>query len=196
MKNGLFKKCLFLAIFLIPLMTAQLVSGAAYAEDLLEKGLKAGDKAPVEFSLPDQSGLIKSFEDLVGQNGLILIFARSTSWCPYCQQQLIEWSAHSLRFQGIGYNIAALTYDPVTQQRTFARKNNIVYPVLSDKGSSVIMTFGLLNESYDPDSDYFGIPYPAIYVITPDGHITHRFAEKSYDLRPQIEDVYQTLKPE
>lgn len=202
MKNGSFKqylclkKYLCLAIVLIPLISGPLISGAAQAENMLEKGLKAGNKMPVELSLPDQSGLIKSFEDLTGTNGLILIFARSTSWCPYCQKQLIEWSAHTLRFQGIGYNIAALTYDPVTQQRSFARENNVVYPVLSDKGSSVIMAFGLLNESYDPDSQYHGIPHPAIYVISPDGQITHRFSEQGYKLRPQIEDIYQTLKPE
>ena len=166
---------------------------AAQAEDGLNYGIKVGENLPIELSLPDQSGLIKNFQDLSGTKGLIMIFARSTSWCPYCQRQLIEWDSHALKFKEIGYNIAALTYDPVTQQRIFARRNDISYPVLSDKGSAVIFAFDLLNKGYKQDSDYFGIPHPAIYVISSDGQITHRFSENGYKNRPQINDVFQTL---
>lgn len=33
-----------------------------------------------DFALPDQSGAIRTFNDLAGQNGLFLVFHRSADW--------------------------------------------------------------------------------------------------------------------
>jgi hypothetical protein len=42
-------------------------------------GLKVGDKIP-DFALPDQNGNPKSFRDLAGPNGVLLVFSRSADW--------------------------------------------------------------------------------------------------------------------
>ena len=42
-------------------------------------GLNVGAKIP-EFSLPDQSGKPRSFHDLAGPDGLLLVFSRSADW--------------------------------------------------------------------------------------------------------------------
>jgi hypothetical protein len=40
---------------------------------------KVSDKIP-EFALPDQTGQQRSFRDLAGANGLLLVFSRSADW--------------------------------------------------------------------------------------------------------------------
>lgn len=159
----------------------------------LEQGLEPGAQIPFDFSLSDQSGVPKNLSDISGPEGVILIFSRSTSWCPYCIDQIKLWDTQISRFAELGYQIATLTYDPVTQQRSFAAKHDISYPVLSDQGSSLISAFGLLNEKYPKDSSYYGIPHPAIYVITPEGEITHRFAYQGYEIRPSPDLVHNAL---
>jgi len=42
-------------------------------------GLKVGEKIP-EFALPDQTGRDRSFRDLAGSDGLLLVFSRSADW--------------------------------------------------------------------------------------------------------------------
>jgi hypothetical protein len=42
-------------------------------------GLNVGDKIP-DFTLPDQNGTQKGFRDLVGPDGLLLVFTRSADW--------------------------------------------------------------------------------------------------------------------
>ena len=42
-------------------------------------GLEVGRKIP-EFTLPDQTGQSRSFRDLTGSQGLLLVFSRSADW--------------------------------------------------------------------------------------------------------------------
>ena len=42
-------------------------------------GPEIGEKVP-DFTLPDQSGRSRSLHDLMGPNGLLLVFSRSPDW--------------------------------------------------------------------------------------------------------------------
>jgi len=42
-------------------------------------GISIGARIP-DFSLPDQSGKTRSFDDLTGKSGLLLVFTRSADW--------------------------------------------------------------------------------------------------------------------
>jgi thiol-disulfide isomerase/thioredoxin len=57
------------------------LAGAASAEDL---GPPVGLKAPDLGTRPDQTGKPRTLPDLMGKNGLVLMFFRSADWCPYC----------------------------------------------------------------------------------------------------------------
>ena len=51
----------------------------AAQNDDLKTGPHIGEKVP-DFSLPDQNGKQRSLHDLMGPNGLMLIFVRSADW--------------------------------------------------------------------------------------------------------------------
>jgi hypothetical protein len=47
--------------------------------DSQRTGPEIGAKVP-DFTLPDQSGRSRSLHDLMGPNGLLLVFSRSADW--------------------------------------------------------------------------------------------------------------------
>lgn len=47
--------------------------------DGFKTGPAIGEKIP-EFTLPDQHGAMRSLRDLMGANGLLLVFSRSAGW--------------------------------------------------------------------------------------------------------------------
>jgi hypothetical protein len=67
------------------MFTGQKVTPAEFGEfiqaqnDGAHSGLNVGEKIPA-FELPDQSGNRKSFGDLAGPDGLLLVFSRSADW--------------------------------------------------------------------------------------------------------------------
>jgi len=66
--------------------------------------------------------------------------------------------------------------------------------MLSDVGSDIIRAFGLLAENYPQGSFYYGVPHPAIVVLDAAGNVSHRFSERHYTTRPDIEDVLAVLR--
>jgi hypothetical protein len=47
--------------------------------DTYQTGPDAGEKVP-SFTLADQNGAMRSLDDLMGDNGLLLVFSRSAGW--------------------------------------------------------------------------------------------------------------------
>lgn len=158
-----------------------------------DMGTKAGQVIPHDLNTNDQNGKDVSFSSLTGPQGLILIFVRSASWCPYCATQMIEWNKDASRFHEHGYNIAFLTYESTDITSKFAIQHGISLPILSDSESEIIRAFGLLNTNIKEGTRAYGIPYPYIYVIDPNKIIKRRFAEDSYKERPELDLIHGEL---
>jgi peroxiredoxin len=152
-------------------------------------GPAIGEKVP-DFTLPDQAGRLWSLKELMGQNGLMLIFSRSADWCPYCRNHLadLQNSLGQLREQGI--NAASITYDSGEILKSFADANKIEYPLLSDVGSRVIRAFGILNTNVPEGHPMmFGMPWPGDYLIAPDGTVSDKLFLPNYEHRPSASEI-------
>ena len=101
------------------LMALVAYSVAAFADDF---GPSVGAKAPDIGTRPDQTARPRTFADLMGTNGLVLMFVRSADWCPYCQAQLIEVNGGNAEIEKRGYRVAALSYDSPAILQAFAAK--------------------------------------------------------------------------
>ncbi len=88
-----------------------------------------------------------------------------------------------------GYNLVALSYDPPEVLTGFTAKQQIPYSFLSDQGSKTIDAFRLRDPQYKPDSFAFGVPMPAIFVISPRGVVQAKLAEEGYKTRPPVSAV-------
>lgn len=166
---------------------------AGRANDTLDMGPKVGTTIPLPLAATDQNGKSQDFASLTGERGLVLLFARSLDWCAFCKLQAVAWNARASYFRELGYNVAAVTYDPVAGLKRFAAQEEIGYTLLSDRRSAIIRAFGLIAESVPRDSDWYGFAHPIIFVIDPEGVIRHRFSEANHQVRPDPNAIYEIL---
>jgi peroxiredoxin len=163
---------------------------AASAEDL---GPPAGTKAPDIGTRLDQNGKPRTFDDLSGQNGLVLMFFRSAEWCPYCQAQLIDVNGGIAEIEKRGYHVAALSYDSPTTLQAFTVKRHIAYTFLSDPKSEVIDLYKLRDPQYPPGSRAYGVPRPIIFILDRNQVIKSKLYEESYKVRPPVAAIISRL---
>src|ERR1700722_18312650 len=169
---------------------AGIPGGLSAAEDL---GPPVGTKAPDIGKRLDQTGKHRGLDDVMGPNGLVLMFFRSADWCPYCQAQLIDVNGGNAEIEKRGYRVAALSYDSPEILQTFTAKRHIAFTFLSDPKSEVIDLYKLRDPQYPPGSRAYGVPRPIIFVLDKSGVIKAKLYEESFKVRPPVAAVISTL---
>ncbi len=158
-----------------------------------DRGPAVGAAIPSDLSSTDQYGKPRNFDNLKGPRGLVLVFFRSAKWCPYCKRQLIDINGGADAITARGYGLAALSYDPVKVLRRYGDDHHIGYTLLSDPDSKVIDAFGIRNEGYKNVPFAYGVPYPMIFIIAPDGTVQAKLAEEGYKKRPPVGAVIEAI---
>src|ERR1035438_2869813 len=129
----------------------------AATNDGYATGPDPGRRIPA-FALPDQHGTVRTLSDLAGPNGLFLVLHRSAEWCQYCRSQLVELELSRTLFERNGVRLAAVSYDSQEALAAFGRKYSIGYPLLSDRASETIRSFGIFNQNMAPHLRAYGVP--------------------------------------
>jgi AhpC/TSA family/Disulphide bond corrector protein DsbC len=93
----------------------------------------------------------------------------------------LQGRAAELHTQGI--SIVAVSYDPVETLAKFATAKGITFPLLSDAGSSVIKQYRLLNDTHEPGTRTYGVPWPGTFMLDAQRRVTSRFFEERYQER-------------
>lgn len=150
--------------------------------------------APVDWALNNQDGEKTKIVDTANEKGMLLVFIRSVDWCGYCQKQMKDIQSDLTEFQTLGFNPVSISYDSVETLKKFQQKANIGFTMLSDADSTIIKRFGLLNKEHEIGSRFYGIPYPAIYVLTKDGEVIRKYQENDYKERPDLQNVLDFLR--
>jgi peroxiredoxin len=156
-------------------------------------GPPVATKAPDIGTRLDQHGKPRTFADIMGQNGLVLMFFRSADWCPYCQAQLIDVNGGIAEIEKRGYRVAALSYDSPEILQAFAVKWHIAFTFLSDPKSEVIDLYKLRDPQYPPGSRAYGVPRPIMFILDRNGTIKSKLYEESYKVRPPVTAVISKL---
>jgi peroxiredoxin len=176
--------------FGVILALAGILGGLSAAEDL---GPPVGTKAPDIGKRLDQTGKPRGLNDVMGPNGLVLMFFRSADWCPYCQAQLIDVNGGYAEIEKRGYRVAALSYDSPEILQTFTAKRHIAFTFLSDPKSEVIDLYKLRDPQYPPGSRAYGVPRPIIFILDKGGLIKAKLFEESFKIRPPVTAVISKL---
>ncbi len=104
--------------------------------------------------------------------------------------QLVELQNSSAAFRQKGINVASITYDSREALAGFAATYRIQYPMLSDAGSKVIRSFGILNTNIPEDHPMmYGIPFPGDFLLGPDGVVRDKRFLPDYQYRPTASEV-------
>lgn len=165
-------------------------AGAATAEPW---GPDLGSAIPDPLETQDQDNNKQSFNTLVGEKGLTIVFLRSLDWCRFCKRQAKELSERADDFARRGIPLVVLSYDPVETLKSFHLEHAPQLTFLSDPEAKAVKAFGILNQREKPGSRGFGIPNPGIIIVDSKGIIRLKFAEKSYRKRPQIDEVLAAI---
>ncbi len=170
-------------VFLVAAPTFAAVTGPA-----------VGTVAPALVGAVDAKGDMQTLSGLSGKQGLVLMFFRSASWCPYCKAQLITMNADApAQLARRGYKLAALSYDSPEVLAKFAAERRIGFTLLSDEGSRTIDAYGLRDPQYPAESRAHGVPQPVILVIAPNGRVRAKLMEEGYKTRPPLEAVLAAI---
>ena len=170
-----------------------LLQSAQAQEFIWAPQLPVGSALPA-ISAQDQTGTVRSLQEISGEKGLVLVLSRSFDWCPYCIAQLQRLVAAAPEFQAMGINVASMTYDPVATLAAAAEEHDVAFPLLFDENVKHVNAMGLRNTQYEPGQRAYGIPYPGIFLIDAQGVIRAKFAEEDYKLRPEFSLVMEEAK--
>ena len=89
--------------------------------------------------------------------------------------------------QGLG--LVAVSYDAPETLKKFADSRGITFPMVSDPGSAIIKSYGLLNETMDSKTRFYGVPHPGTFMLDAKGVITARFFEEAYQERNTVASI-------
>lgn len=99
----------------------------------------------------------------------------------------LEKDLASIRQRGLG--LAAISYDSEAILRSFADRQHITFPLLSDPESKIIKAFGIFNETSPAGTMFYGIPYPGTFVVDPQGKVVSKYFEDDYRERFTASDI-------
>jgi peroxiredoxin len=178
------------------------------ASGILERSLKAGDKAP-DFRLPDARGGFVRLNDLLAKGPIVLSFYRG-GWCPYCNLELRALQKALPEIAQFGAQLVAISPQTPDESLSTAEKNKLAFCVLSDVGSVAAKSFGIafdlaeeLRSIYArfghalPDKngdESWTLPIPATYIIDSDGTIALAFLDVDYRNRLEPAEIMAALR--
>lgn len=194
-----------------PLEKRKIMEGAI--EDLrksniIKTALKKGDSLP-SFSLPDVTRGMTHSKELLKKGPLIVVFYRG-GWCPYCNLQLHDLQKHLSKIQALGAQLVAISPQSPDSSLSTAKKAQLKFYVLSDRGSQVARKFGLVFQLPDNlknlyqefgidleksnQSNKWELPLSATYIASPTGKILYSFLDADYKKRAETLDLIQILQ--
>lgn len=99
----------------------------------------------------------------------------------------LQRSVDELARQGLG--LVAISYDPVDTLKRFADSRGITFPLVSDAGSAIIGTYGLLNTTVDAATRFYGVPWPGTFIVDRTGVVKSRSFEQAYQERSTVASI-------
>mgnify|MGYP005811552229 CR=1 FL=1 len=129
----------------------------------------AGQPAP-SFRLQDQHGNWVSLDDYKGKWVALYFYPKADT--PGCTKEACEFRDNIFAFEEIGATILGISIDDVADQKKFAEKYTLPFPLLADVGGKTAETYGVLNN--------FGVMKFAkrqTFVIDPSGNIAKHYAK-------------------
>jgi len=175
---------------------------------IVENIVGVGEKFP-DITLPDANGNQVNIKELLQKGPVVISFYRG-GWCPYCNLELRELQKFIPEFEKLNATLVAISPETPDNSLDTKQRNELTFPVLSDKGNvlskqlkltfnlkseiiDIYNNFGLDVEKFNGDTN-FELPIPATYVVGTDGLVKFAEANTNYTQRTEPSDILDVLK--
>jgi peroxiredoxin Q/BCP len=143
-----------------------------------------GTKAP-DFKLPSQSGEMVSLEDFLGRKPIVLFFYPKDDTLG-CTKEVCAFRDSFEEFRKLDAEVIGISSDSVDSHKSFAKKHNLPFTLLSDEGGKVRKLCGVPNT--------LGIfPGRVTYVLDREGIVRHIFSSQ-VAVERHVEEALEVLK--
>jgi hypothetical protein len=95
----------------------------------------------------------------------------------------------------MGLGIASVSYDSSALLRNFAERKDLHYPMLSDPESRMIRAFDILNDNFPKDNQWYGVPFPGMYIIDERGIVKAKYFEDDHRERYLLQYSGPPVRP-
>jgi thioredoxin-dependent peroxiredoxin len=104
---------------------------------------KPGDVAP-DFSLPDQKGAMRSNPEFRGKWLVLYFYPRDDT--PGCTEQAARYRDAMRELEAVGAAVCGVSVDGAESHAAFARKYNLPFALLADRGGEIAARYGSLRD--------------------------------------------------
>jgi peroxiredoxin Q/BCP len=129
--------------------------------------LETGQSAPA-FTLNDHAGRSVSSSDFVGRN--LIIFFYPAAMTPGCTTEACDFRDSLVQLRQAGYDVVGISPDKTEKLATFAARESLTYPLLSDPDRVVMDAYGAYGEKTLYGKKVIGVIRSTI-VVGPDGAV-------------------------
>jgi peroxiredoxin len=173
----------------------------------VNRSLQVGDRIP-NFSLPDANGDLFELQTLLESGPTVISFYRGM-WCPYCSLELRALEEILPTIQALGACLVSISPQTRRSTRSTSEQQNLTHIVLSDVDNQIARQFGIVYQITEPMRQVFEefglslekfngsgaqeLPVPAIFVVTQDGIIAHRFVDPDFTKRMDPVEIITVL---
>lgn len=105
--------------------------------------LQPGTKAP-DWSLPDAHGTTVSLSDFAGRK--VVIYFYPAAMTPGCTTQACDFRDNEAVLAQHGYAVVGISPDSPDKLASFAEKESLPFPLLSDEDKGVLTAYGAYGE--------------------------------------------------
>lgn len=145
---------------------------------------KIGTVAPA-FSLPDQSGKIRSLDEFRGKWLALYFYPKDDT--PGCTEQACKFRDDLGQLSALGAEVVGVSVDTSTSHAEFAKKYSLPFPLLADENGDVAARYGSIT-----NLGVMKLAKRNTFLIDPEGKVAKVYVKASTS-RNSIE-VIEDLK--
>ena len=150
--------------------------------------IRIGNKAP-NFTLPDTEGKLQSLSNFKNKNVVLAFFV--SCFTTTCTKEMCTFRDSIGHLIGLSAQIIGISVNDLNDNRNFAVKNRLPFPILSDIKGQVIKKYGIEKTNFGKLD--CSIAKRSIFIIDKNGIIQYIWTTNDATAEPDYEGIIELL---